>query len=54
MEFRELIKYLGVTQAELNRRWGIPLRTMSHWVAGDRPCPEYIKRMLKDLLKPED
>jgi len=50
LPFLEMLSALGTTQAELNRRWGIPLRTMSHWVAGDRQCPIYLRRMLIDLL----
>lgn len=50
LPFRDLLKALHTTQAELHRRWGIPLRTMSHWVNGDRECPPYLKQMLIDLL----
>ena len=53
LPFRDLLKALHATQTELQRRWGIPLRTMSHWVNGDRPCPPYIKQMLIDLLQDE-
>ena len=53
LPFRDLLQELHTTQAELQRRWGIPLRTMSHWVNGDRPCPQYIRRMLIALLKDE-
>ena len=49
--FRALLQDLGVKQIDLYRRWGIPLRTVSHWMAGDRPCPDYIINMLRELLK---
>ena len=51
LPFRDLLKALGLKQVDLIRRWGIPQRTISHWVAGDRPCPPYIVRMLIDLMK---
>lgn len=50
LPFREMLAALHVSQADLNRRWGIPLRTMGHWVNGDRQCPPYLQRMIVDLL----
>ena len=51
LPFKDMLKALHITQAELNRRWAIPLRTMGHWAAGDRECPLYLKQMLIELLK---
>lgn len=50
LPFRDMLKALRTKQVDLTRRWEIPVRTVAHWAAGDRPCPSYIKRMLIDLL----
>lgn len=43
------IKY-GITQTDLSRRYGIPLRSVQHWYAGTRQPPEYLLIMLDTLL----
>lgn len=53
LPFRDMLEALNITQAELSRRWDFPLRTMSHWCAGDRQCPVYVKKMLVELIRKE-
>ena len=43
------IKY-SITQTDLSRRYGIPLRSVQHWYAGTRQPPEYLLIMLDTLL----
>ena len=47
--FRELLGDLGLRQTELARRYGIPLRTVQRWAAGDTECAPYIRRMIAEL-----
>lgn len=52
------IKYLcteyGLSQTELARRFGIPLRTIQNWHTGVRNPPIYVVRMMDELLKAEE
>jgi transcriptional regulator with XRE-family HTH domain len=43
------IKY-GLTQGQLANITGIPFRTIQNWEGGKRKCPEYVERMVLDLL----
>ena len=50
---REIRQAAGLTQAQLAERFRIPKRTIENWeAAGDnaRTCPEYIRRMMAELL----
>lgn len=51
MTIKELCETYGITQTELHRRYGIPLRTVQDWYAGRRKPPEYVVNMLAELLK---
>lgn len=46
----ELIKEAKLSQSAFSRRFGIPLRTVQHWVSGDRECPDYILLMAAEIL----
>lgn len=37
---------LGLTQAQLSKLTGIPLRTIENWEGGQRKCPPYVERLL--------
>lgn len=43
----------GLTQAELARRFGIPLRTVQDWHAGRRTPPDYVVNMIVKILEYE-
>lgn len=42
--FKELVA--GRNVAAFSRKFGIPYRTISHWISSDRSAPEYIIRLL--------
>lgn len=48
---RELCREHGLTQRALADRFGIPLRTIEDWCAGKRKPPEYVVRMMSELLQ---
>ena len=49
-DIKTLVKSSGMTQTAFAKRFGIPLRTLQHWIAGDRECPKYVIAMLSELL----
>lgn len=53
MTIKELCEQYGIRQSELARRFGIPLRTVQNWHEGIRTPPDYVVRMLGELLKLE-
>ena len=44
------IKY-GISQTFLSQRFGIPLRTVQDWHGERRTPPEYVIRMIVELLE---
>lgn len=47
---KDLCGAYGLSQTELSRRYGIPLRTVQDWHAGRRTPPDYVINMLSELL----
>ena len=41
---------LGLTQHQLADLTGIPFRTIQNWEGGQRKCPEYVEKMVLNLL----
>ena len=39
-----------LTQQQLSQITGIPKRTIENWEGGQRKCPEYVEKMVLDLL----
>lgn len=50
MTIQELCKKYGVGQTDLSRRFDIPLRTIQDWYAGRRTPPNYVVRMMDEIL----
>lgn len=48
-----LCQRYGLTQSELARHFGIPLRTVQDWHAGRRTAPAYVVDMMNQLLSLE-
>lgn len=46
--FRALLGRIGMTQTEVSRRWGIPLRTVQRWASGERPCLPWVLALIED------
>ena len=40
----------GLTQAELSRRFEIPLGPLAHWEKGDRTPPVWAEKLLIDAI----
>lgn len=50
---KELCVEYSFSQAGLSRRFGIPLRTVQDWYSERRTPPDYVVRMMDELLKLE-
>ena len=50
---KQLLADRGISQADLSRRFSIPLRTVEDWCAGRRTPPPYVTTMLDKLLVKE-
>lgn len=50
-EIAQICEAYGLKQTELARRFGIPLRTVQDWHAGRRVPPDYVVRMMTELLE---
>lgn len=45
------IAYTGMSQKAFAQATGIPLRTLEHWIAGDRIPPEYVVSLIEFAVK---
>ena len=54
LPFRDLIKEIGITQAQVSTRFGIGTRTVQGWCSRSaksaRQCAPYIRMMIAELL----
>lgn len=48
---KDLCEEYGLSQTALANRFGIPLRTIQDWHAGRRTPPDYVVRMMDELLR---
>lgn len=48
---KEICKKFNISQTQLSRRFGIPLRTVQGWYAGDRTPPTYVVNMIAEILR---
>lgn len=53
MTIREICEKYGYSQTALAKRFDIPLRTIQNWHAGVRTPPDYVVRMMDELLQKE-
>lgn len=44
----------GYNQKRLSERFSIPYRTIQNWVGGQRECPDYIIRMMDEILSKDE
>ena len=51
MTIKEICEKYNISQSGLARRFGIPLRTVQGWYLGERKPPEYVARMIEELLQ---
>lgn len=50
---KELCAEYNLSQTALAKRFGIPLRTLQGWAGGQRNPPDYVVKMMAELLKRE-
>lgn len=43
------IKY-GLTQTQVSNITGVPFRSIQNWEGGQRKCPDYVEKMVVDIL----
>ena len=53
LTIKEVCERYQISQSALARRFGIPLRTVQDWHGGRRTPPEYVVRMIIELLDKE-
>lgn len=53
LTIKEVCGQYQISQSALARRFGIPLRTVQDWHSDRRKPPEYVVRMLVELLDKE-
>ena len=51
MTIQEFIKSSCMTHKQLSERFGIPKRTIEDWSRGARKCPDYVVKMMIELLE---
>ena len=51
---KEICEMFKISQTQLSRRFGIPLRTVQGWYAGERKPPAYIVNMIAEILQKEE
>ena len=49
MTFKDVLERIKLSQTEFAIRYMIPLRTVQHWVNGDRAIPLYLKIMFCEI-----
>ena len=53
MTIKEICEKYDLSQTALAKRFDIPLRTIQNWYAGVRTPPDYVVRMMDELLQRE-
>lgn len=49
-KIREVRIRHGLTQKQVSDITGVPLRSIENWEAGVRKCPNYVEKMVVDIL----
>ena len=48
---KDICTEYGLSQTALSRRFDIPWRTVQNWYAGVRNPPDYVVRMMDEILR---
>lgn len=48
--FRDFLRMLGMSQAQMSKRFCIPLRTVQDWAGERRSCAPYIRLMMAEIV----
>lgn len=51
MTINDILTKYGLSMAEINRRYGIPYRTLQNWKEGKREAPDYVLNLLDKCLQ---
>ena len=54
MTIKDICEKYSISQTNLAKRFGIPLRTVQDWHRGQRVPPDYVVRMIEELLERKD
>lgn len=54
MTVKEICERYKLSQTALSKRFGIPLRTVQAWCLGERTAPDYVVRMMVEILEKAD
>lgn len=49
--FKELLTEHNISQSQFSREFEIPLRTVQHWVSGERKPPDYLLKLIEFKLE---
>ena len=50
MTIKQICEKYNLSQTALAKRFGIPLRTVQNWVGGQRNAPDYVIKMMVEIL----
>jgi len=50
LEITDIMRKYGMTIADIATRFDIPYRTVQNWKLGLRECPQYIIKMMIEIL----
>ena len=53
MNFKDIKTLSGMNNSQFAKHFEIPERTVQHWSAGDRDCPQYLLKLMEYKLKNE-
>lgn len=48
--FKELRRTQGLTQEEFAKKYSIPVRTLQRWEQGQNNPPEYIIKLIQEIM----
>lgn len=51
MTIKDICDRYGLTQTALSKRFGIPLRTVQGWHIGERKPPDYVVKLMLEILE---
>ena len=51
MTIKDLCSKYDLSQTELAKRFGVPLRTVQDWYSGRRNPPDYVIGMMVEILE---
>lgn len=54
LPFKELLQLSGMNKTQFSAYFEIPYRTIQHWEAETRACPEYLLKLIEYKLRKEN